>query len=61
MECEGFEGILLPQVATENNWNQEQFLNALCQKANLLPETWKNKKCKIYKFQAQIFKEPKDI
>ncbi len=61
IECKGFEGILLPQVATENNWNQEQFLNALCQKANLLPETWKNKECKIYKFQAQIFKEPKNI
>ena len=57
IECKGYEGILLPQVAKQHNWNQEQFLNALCQKANLLEETWKQKNCKIYKFQAEIFKE----
>ncbi len=57
LECEGYEGILLPQVPKEYNWNVEQFLDALCNKAGLLEDTWKNKKCKIYKFQAEIFKE----
>lgn len=57
INCRGFEGILLPQVPIEQKWDQEQFLNALCQKASLLPETWKEKYCKIYKFQAEIFKE----
>ena len=57
LECEGFEGILLPQVPKQFNWNITQFLNNLCKKAGLLEDTWKEKKCNIYKFQAEIFKE----
>jgi len=57
LNCEGYEGILLPQVPEQHNWNVEQFLEALCQKAGLLEDTWKQKKCNIYKFQAEIFKE----
>ncbi len=57
LECDGYEGILLPQVPKQFNWDAEQFLNALCNKAGLLEDTWKSKKCKIYKFQAEIFKE----
>lgn len=56
-ECQGFYGLLLPQVATDHKFNIEQFLNCVCQKAGLLEETWKQPSCKIYKFQAQIFCE----
>ena len=52
-------GLLLPQVATEEKWNPETFLQHLCWKAGLSPEEWKNPKTKISKFQAQIFKEEK--
>jgi len=44
----------LPQV-----WEQipekENFLNSLCQKAELDNECWKNPKTEIYKYQVQIF------
>lgn len=59
-ECKGCKGLLLPQVASEHNMDQEKFLCCVCQKAGLPSEAWKDlKSVKIYKFQAQIFKETK--
>jgi len=55
IEYSGFTGLLLPQVATEYKWNAEKFLEQACMKAGISPKSWKNKSCKIYKFQAQIF------
>jgi uncharacterized protein (TIGR00296 family) len=51
-----YSGLLLPQVATEYNWDAETFLNHLCMKAGLSEGMWREG-VKIYKFQAQIFKE----
>jgi AmmeMemoRadiSam system protein B/AmmeMemoRadiSam system protein A len=48
-------GILLPQVATENNWDRETFLENTCTKAGLPDTAWKNKKTEIYIFSADIF------
>lgn len=50
-------GLLLPQVATENNFNAERFLNCLCQKAGMGFNSWKDLDNKISKFQADIFGE----
>ncbi|MFC2135630.1 AmmeMemoRadiSam system protein A [Bacteroidota bacterium] len=50
-------GLLLPQVATEQNWTEVQFLNAVCQKAGLPFTAWQDSDKKIYKFQAEIFSE----
>jgi AmmeMemoRadiSam system protein B/AmmeMemoRadiSam system protein A len=50
-------GVLLPQVATENNWNKEQFLDAICRKAGLPESTWKTEKPIIKIFSAQVFGE----
>lgn len=50
-------GLLLPQVATEYSWNPETFLENCCSKAGLPTNTWKQKDCKVLKFQAQIFSE----
>lgn len=52
-----YKGLLLPQVAIEWNWNEEEFLCQTCIKAGLDPSSWLDKKVKIYKFQAQIFEE----
>lgn len=57
IDCEGVKGLLLPQVAVEQKWDVKTFLNNLCFKAGLLEETWREGKCKIYKFEAQIFYE----
>ena len=35
-------GLLLPKVAIENGWNQEEFLEQTCYKANLPGTVWKN-------------------
>ena len=52
-------GLLLPQVATENNFNAERFLNCLCQKAGMGFNCWKDLHNKISKFQAIVFSEKK--
>jgi len=50
-------GVLLPQVATEYGWDKEAFLQHTCIKAGLPEDAWQND-CTIYRFSAQIFKEP---
>lgn len=50
-------GLLLPQVAPEQNWNAKQFLEGCCQKAGLSPNSYLDPRVKVYKFQAQIFSE----
>ncbi len=52
-------GLLLPQVASELKWNSEQFLCALCGKAGLNENAWKDKGAEICTFQSQIFAEEK--
>jgi hypothetical protein len=49
-------GVFLPQVATENNWDLDTFMNVLCtQKAGLPADCWKDKDTEIYVFTAQVF------
>ncbi|MBO3839520.1 MAG: TIGR00296 family protein [Thermoproteota archaeon] len=50
-------GLLLPQVAVEENWDAETFLSYTCLKAGLPPECWRDKKTRIYSFQAIVFEE----
>lgn len=51
-------GVLLPQVATEQGWNRETFLNKLCEeKVDLNQNCWQDKNSKIYIFTAQTFEE----
>lgn len=56
VECSGRSGLLLPQVANEFNWKAEKFLEQTCVKAGMTPKSWKSK-CKIFKFQCEIFSE----
>jgi MEMO1 family protein len=48
-------GLLLPQVATEYNWNRTAFLEETCRKAGLPPHAWKDEETKIFIFSADIF------
>lgn len=51
-------GVFLPQVATENNWDLDTFMNVLCtQKAGLPADCWKDKDTEIYVFTAQVFED----
>jgi len=59
IQCGYQSGLLLPQVAVEQKWNEKEFLDNLCLKAGLMPDALHDKKTKIWKFQAQIFSEEK--
>jgi AmmeMemoRadiSam system protein A len=48
-------GLLLPQVATEYNWDRETFLAHTCLKAGLPKEAWQDKDTKILIFAANVF------
>lgn len=53
-------GLLLPQVATERDWDVHQFLEALCTKAGADPGAWKMPGCELFRFSAQVFGEVGD-
>ncbi|UCD94939.1 MAG: AmmeMemoRadiSam system protein B [Candidatus Zixiibacteriota bacterium] len=52
---ESHSGLLLPQVAVENNWGRTTFLEQTCLKAGLPKSSYKDRAAKIYRFTAEIF------
>ena len=50
------KGLLLPQVATENNFDVETFLEHTCMKAGISADSYLDESCDVYTFQGQIFK-----
>lgn len=46
-------GLLLPQVAVENGFSREEFLEAVALKAGLPPDAWRH--ATLYTFMADIF------
>jgi AmmeMemoRadiSam system protein A len=52
-----YQGVLLPQVATEYGWDRETFLTHTCLKAGLPTEAWKEPETIIEIFSAEVFGE----
>jgi AmmeMemoRadiSam system protein A len=50
-------GLLLPQVATDYNWDRETFLDQTCVKAGLPRNAWREPGTTIEKFSAEVFGE----
>lgn len=50
-------GLLLPQVATDRNWDVDQFVQALYQKAGLSIELRQDPRAVIHRFSAEVFGE----
>ena len=50
-----YSGLLLPQVATQYNWDRLTFLEETCRKAGLPRHAWKDSDTEIYRFSAEIF------
>ncbi len=50
-------GLLLPQVSVEYKWDEEQFLCETCMKAGAMPDCWLYNDTKVYRFEANVFKE----
>jgi AmmeMemoRadiSam system protein A len=46
-------GLLLPQVASEYGMDRSQFLEALCQKAQLPSGAWQDRDCELRGFTVQ--------
>jgi hypothetical protein len=51
------EGLLLPQVPTEQGWDRKTFLEQTCVKAGLPPNAWKDEETDIFMFSALVFGE----
>ncbi len=50
-------GVLLPQVATDHDWDRETFLDQTCIKAGLPEKAWQSPNVTIYIFSGQIVTE----
>jgi uncharacterized protein (TIGR00296 family) len=50
-------GLFLPQVATEQGWDQETYLSEACLKAGLPPAAWLDPGTTVEVFQAEVFGE----
>lgn len=51
-------GLLLPSVATERNWNAEQFLRAVCTKAQLPTDAWEKEDAVLMTFDGETISAP---
>ena len=52
----GFQqGLLLPQVATDQGWDRKTFLQHTCRKAGLPTTAWQDQNTEIKIFSAQVF------
>ena len=50
-------GLFLPQVSTEQGWDQETFIAEACGKAGLPFDAWLHEGTRVQVFQAEIFAE----
>ncbi len=51
-----YSGCFLPEVATDQGWDAEQFLTQCCTgKAGLPPDAWRDKDTKVYLFTSEKF------
>ena len=57
LDDSGYRGVLLPQVAVEQNYDVNSFLSALCEKAGLPADTWETEMLNIQVFTAVIISE----
>jgi AmmeMemoRadiSam system protein A len=57
IRMEGRSGLLLPQVADEFQLDRLGFLEAVCRKAGLPPDAWKEPQAALLSFTAEVFGE----
>ncbi|MDC7232439.1 MAG: AmmeMemoRadiSam system protein A [Spirochaetales bacterium] len=50
-----YRGLFLPQVATEQGWDRDTFMDHLSMKAGLPAEFWRSGSYSLYSFTAQVF------
>ena len=60
VELGSHRGLLLPQVASEWQWDRQTFLAQTCQKAGLPRDAWKQG-AKVWRFEAEVFGEGREV
>jgi AmmeMemoRadiSam system protein A len=55
VERAGSRALLLPQVATEMGWGETEMLEAVCRKAGLRPDAWRDRGTRLYVFESVCF------
>ena len=61
MKNRDHEGLLLPQVPVEQNWDRVRFLKETCIKAGMASDCWQNDDTDIFRFTADVFGEHSEI
>jgi len=51
----GYQGLLLPQVASEEHWDRTTFLDQTCVKAGLPERCWQDQDTDVFRFTAVVF------
>ncbi len=57
LEKDYSRGVLLPQVASEQGWDRQTFIEQTCVKAGLSTDAWKSSRTTIYTFTAQVISD----
>ena len=57
VSTEDTSGLFLPQVATEQGWDQKTFVSEACRKAGLPSDAWLDGATRVEVFQAEVFGE----
>jgi uncharacterized protein len=52
-----FRGLLLPQVATQYQWDRTTFLAQACRKSGLSESAWRDPHTMIHTFEAEVFSD----
>jgi AmmeMemoRadiSam system protein A len=55
IECDGRRGLLLPEVATEFSWGAVQMFQAVCRKAGLSRDAWRDPRARLQAFRTCRF------
>ena len=57
--AEGFgrRGLLLPQVASERDWDVETFARQTCVKAGLPPDAYRDEGVALFRFRSEVFED----
>lgn len=53
--------LLLPQVATEMGWNEREMLEAVCLKAYLPADSWRDSSTRLMVFESSCFSDANDL
>jgi len=56
LQYAGRSGVFLPQVPVEQGWDRLAYLDNLCGKAGLPPNTWRQPGAQLFWYEATVFK-----